>query len=170
MPRTSPTFIALAASLALATGCGADAKPTRQASATTAAKPGTASLYGTYERHVSKADIERTDKIRSDTGPGQEKPKPDDVVLTIAEGDPKGTVTATGSDGFAIAMDMEATSGGRLVLPTYVDPRKGAYCGPDIPVPATYSWKLNGHTLTLRAQGDPCADRDSTLSGTWTRR
>jgi hypothetical protein len=173
MSRTPHTLFAITASLAslaLVAGCGSGHKSTTAASATAAAKPGTASLYGTYERYVTKADIERTDKIRSEAGPNQEKPKPDHVVLTIAEGDPQGTITATGSDGFAIAMDMEASSGGKLELPTYVDPGKGAFCGPEIPAPATYSWKLHGRTLVLRAQNDPCADRDSTLTGKWTRR
>jgi hypothetical protein len=91
-------------------------------------------------------------------------------VLTIAEGDPQGTITATGSDGFAVAMDMDASASGKLDLSTYVDPGKGAFCGPEIPAPASYSWKLQGRTLVLRAQKDPCADRDSTLAGKWTRR
>ena len=173
MSRTPQTLLAISASvasLALVAGCGSESKSATSASTTAAAKPGTASLYGTYERDVTKADIERTDKIRSEAGPNQEKPKPDHVVLTIAEGDPQATITATGSDGFAIAMDMDASSGGKLDLSTYVDPGKGAYCGPDIPAPASYSWNLHGRTLVLRAQKDPCADRDSTLTGKWTRR
>jgi hypothetical protein len=170
MSRTPHTLLVAAASVALVAGCGSDHKSATPASTSAAAKPGTASLYGTYERDVTKADIERTDKARSEAGPNQEKPKPDHVVLTIAEGDPQGTITATGSDGFAIAMDMNATSGGKLDLPTYVDPGKGAFCGPEIPTPATYSWRLNGRTLVLTAKDDPCADRDSTLTGKWTRR
>jgi hypothetical protein len=167
----SRTPIALSlASLALVAGCGSDHKAATSASTTAAAKPGTASLYGTYERDVTKADIERTDKIRSEAGPNQEKPKPDHAVLSIAEGDPQATITATGSDGFTVAMDMNATSSGKLDLSTYVDPGKGAFCGPEIPAPASYSWKLHGRTLVLRARNDPCADRDSTLTGKWTRR
>jgi hypothetical protein len=172
MSRTPHTLLAIAvslASLAPVVGCGSDDKSATPAPTTAAAKPGTASLYGTYERDVSQADIDRTDKIRSE-GPGQVKPKPDHVVLTIAEGDPKGTITATGSDGFAIAMDIDASASGKLDLPTYVDPRKGAFCGPEIPSPASYSWKLNGRNLVLTPHKDPCADRDSTLTGKWTRR
>ena len=169
-PQTLFTITASLASLALVAGCGSGGKSSTAASATTAAKPGTASLYGTYERYVTKADIERTDKLRSEAGPNQEKPKPDHVVLMIAQGDPRSTITATGSDGFAIAMDMDATSDGTLELPTYVDPGKGAFCGPEIPAPATYTWKLHGRVLVLSAQSDPCADRDSTFTGTWTRR
>jgi hypothetical protein len=172
MSRTPHILLVAAASVALVAGCGSDHKSATQASTSAAAKPGTASLYGTYERDVTKADIERTDKARSEAGPNQEKPKPDHVVLTIAEGDPQGTITATGSDGFAIAMDMNATSGGKLDLPTYVNPGKGsgAFCGPEIPTPASYSWKLNGRTLVLTPHKDLCADRDSTLTGKWTRR
>jgi hypothetical protein len=171
MSRTPQTLLALTtplASLALVVGCGSEHNPTTPASTSGAPKPGTASLYGTYERDVTKADIERTDKFRSEAGPNQEKPKPDRVVLTIAEGDPQGTITATGSDGFAIAEDMNATASGRLDLSTY--PGNGAFCGPEIPVPASYSWTLLGRTLVLRAQNDPCADRDSTLTGKWMRR
>jgi hypothetical protein len=173
MSRTPQKLLAITAALAplaLAAGCGSDHKSATPPSTAAAAKPGTASLYGTYERDVTKADIERTDKVRSEAGPNQEKPKPDHSVLTIAQGDPQGTITATGSDGFAIAMDMDATASGKLVLPTYVDPGKGAFCGPEIPAPATYSWRLKGRTLVLKAKNDPCADRDSTLTGKWTRR
>jgi hypothetical protein len=173
MSRTPQKLLAITATLAplaLVGGCGSNHKSATPPSTAAAAKPGTASLYGTYERAVTKADIERTDKIRSEAGPNQEKPKPDHVVLTIAEGDPQGTITATGSDGFAVAMDIYASASGKLDLSTYVDPGKGAFCGPEIPAPASYSWKLQGRTLVLRAQNDPCADRDSTLAGKWTRR
>lgn len=168
MPR-APIAVSIL-SLALLTGCGSDHKSASPASSSAAAKPGTASLYGTYERDVTKADIDRTDKVRSEAGPHQQKPKPDHVVLTIAEGDPQGTITATGSDGFGIAMDMDASADGKLDLPTYVDPNKGSFCGPEVPTPASYGWKLTGRTLVLTARKDPCADRDSTLTGKWTRR
>jgi hypothetical protein len=65
-------------------------------------------------------------------------------------------------------MDMDASASGKLALSTYVG--KGAYCGPEIPEPASYSWKLQGRTVVLKAKNDPCADRDSTLTGKWTRR
>jgi hypothetical protein len=171
MSRTPQTLLAITAALAplaLAAGCGSDHKSATPASIAAGAKPGTASLYGTYERDVTKADIERTDKTRSEVGPNQEKPKPDHAVLTIAQGYPRGTITASGTDGFATSMDFDATSSGKLVLSTYVG--KGAFCGPEIPEPASYAWKLQGRTLVLKAKNDPCADRDSTLTGKWTRR
>jgi len=170
MPRTLIAIIASLAPLALISGCGSDHTSAAAAPPAGAAKPGTASLYGTYERDVTNADIERTDKFRSEAGPNQEKPKPDHFVLTIAEGDPQSTITATGSDGFAVAMDMDASASGKLDLSTYVDPNKGAFCGPEIPTPASYAWRLQGRTLMLAAQKDRCADRDSTLTGKWTRR
>jgi hypothetical protein len=169
MSRTPQTLLAITASvvpMALMAGCGSDHTPAAPASA----KPGTASLYGTYERDVTRADIERTDDVRSEAGPNQDKPRPDHVVLTIAQGDPQGVLTARGSDGFQVAMDINATATGKLDLSTYVDPAKGAFCGPEIPMPASYAWKLDGRTLVLQAEKDPCADRDSTLTGTWTRR
>ncbi len=169
-PRTLLAITAALAAVALVVGCGSGHKSAAPASTAAAAKPGTASLYGTYERDVTKADIERTDKIRSEAGPNQEKPKPDHAVLTIAEGDPQGTITVNGSDGFTVTMDMNATASGTLDLSTYVDPRKDAFCGPEIPQPASYAWNLKGRTLVLKAKNDPCADRDSTLTGKWTRR
>jgi hypothetical protein len=169
-PQTLLPIIASLALLALVAGCGSDHTSATSASTVAPAKPGTASLYGTYERDVTKADIARTDKSRSEAGPNQQKPNPDRVVLTIAEGAPQATLTATGSDGFTVAMDMQATASGKLDLPTYVDPGKGAFCGPEIPAPASYAWRLQGRTLVLKAKNDPCADRDSTLTGKWTRR
>jgi hypothetical protein len=156
--------------LALVAGCGSDHKSAAPASSTGAAKPGTASLYGTYERDVTKADIERTNKFRSEAGPNQDKPKPQHVVLTIAEGDPQSTLSETSSDGTSVAMDISATASGKLDLSTYVDPGKGAFCGPEIPEPASYAWRLQGRTLVLKAKNDPCADRNSTLTGKWARR
>jgi hypothetical protein len=67
-------------------------------------------------------------------------------------------------------MDMDASASGKLDLSTYVSPDKGAFCGAEIPTPASYAWRLQGRTLTLTAQKDLCADRDSTLTGKWTRR
>ena len=166
MSRTPLTLIAAGVSLALVAGCGSDAPKTPAG----AAKPGTASLYGTYERDVTKADIERTDKFRSELGPKQDKPKPHHVVITIAQGDPASTLSEISSDGTAVTMDISATSGGNLDLQNYVDPGKGAYCGPEIAEPASYTWKLDGRSLVLSPRNDQCADRDSTLTGKWTRR
>jgi hypothetical protein len=87
-------------------------------------------------------------------------------VLTIAEGDPQSTITVNGSDGFTVTMDMNATASGKLDLSTYVDRGKDAFCGPEIPQPASDAWNLQGRTLVLKAKNDPCADRDSSLTGT----
>lgn len=170
MTRIPHTLLVASGSLALIAGCGSGQKPDHPATTSSAAKPGTASLYGTYERDVTKADIERTDKVRSEAGPHQERPKPAHAVLTIAEGDPQSTLTVRGSDGFSVAMDVTPTPRGALDLSTYVNPNQGAFCGPDIPMPANYTWRLRGRTLVLRPKNDPCADRDSTLTGTWKRR
>jgi hypothetical protein len=49
-------------------------------------------------------------------------------------------------------------------------PEKGSFCGPEVPQIASYSWTLTDGVLTLKAKDDPCADRDSTLSGEWRAR
>lgn len=47
---------------------------------------------------------------------------------------------------------------------------EGSFCGPEIAQNATYTWKMAGDRLVLKATADPCADRDSTLAGTWATR
>jgi hypothetical protein len=152
-----------------AAGCGSsDGKktPATQTSAATAPSPPHA-LLGKYQRFVSKADIERTQKKRSELGPNQEKPKPAVMLLfldpgTLTTRDPRAT--------FVVQQDYTATSAGKLVIRGYQHPDVGSFCGPEIPQNATYAWKVAGGNLKLRAVGDPCADRDSTLTGTWTRK
>ena len=70
---------------------------------------------------------------------------------------------------FVVQQDYSATSGGKLVIRGYQHPEVGSFCGPEVPQNAIYTWKVVGAKLELRAAGDPCADRDSVLTGTWTR-
>ena len=70
---------------ALAAGCGSgeeepDAAP---ASQLTTSAP---SLAGSYERRLTKADVERTDGMRDEAGPNQEKPDPGPLELTLDDG------------------------------------------------------------------------------------
>ena len=39
----------------------------------------------------------------------------------------------------------------------------------EIPQNATYTWTLTGAGVELKAVTDRCADRDSSLTGTWQR-
>jgi hypothetical protein len=153
-------------------GCGSDDDEA------TAAKPATTAaatqptglpqeLAGSYSRFVSKADIERTQAKRSEIGPNQEKPKPERVLLFL---EPSAMTTRTPDAAFVVQQDYSASDDGKLEIRGYPHPEAGAFCGPEIPQNASYTWKVSGDKLTLRVAKDPCADRDSTLTGVWTRK
>jgi hypothetical protein len=166
--------IAVAALAVVPAGCGSgDSKDS--SAATAATKPaGTtqpsslpAQLAGGYTRYVSRADIERTQKKRSEVGRNQTKPKPERYLLFFEAG---GVTVRTPKADFVVPEDYSATDDGRLVIRGYQHPEAGAFCGPEIAQNASYTWKVSGDKLTLRAVKDPCADRDSTLAGVWSRR
>jgi hypothetical protein len=154
--------MAIIASLAALAGCGSDEKKS-PAPAATVKEP---SLSGTFERQMTKADIERTDKLRDESGPHQEKPQPGPLRLTLQDGTL--AMTDVGAD-FTVQQDFSATGDGELRLGAYQAPEQGAFCGPDIPATATYTFELSGDVLTLEPKQDGCADRDSSLTGTWKR-
>ena len=117
-------------------------------------------------QRLTSADIERTDRFRKE-GPNQDKPKPGALELTLTNGtlkmsDRQGKVT--------ILQDFSATSDGALRIGAYQRPEEGSFCGPDVQQTASYTWKLAGDVLTLKAKQDECADRDSILSGDWEER
>jgi hypothetical protein len=167
------TLPATTALIALtAAGCGSGGEPSKTAAASTATTTASSistprDLLAQWTRVVSKADIDRTQKKRSELGPDQEKPKPERALLTF---EPKALTTRNPSATFVVQHDYKATPDGKLALLGYQHPEVGAFCGPEVPQNATYSWKLSGTKLILRAASDPCADRDSTLTGTWTRK
>jgi hypothetical protein len=127
-------------------------------------RSGSAKLLGTYVRTVTKADIARTTRFRHE-GPGQSPPPPGVVHLTFTAH----SFRFVDSTGFAIAQTYSAATGSALTVKAYVNPTKGSFCGPEIPQNASYSWSINGRMLTLKAKDDRCADRDSLLTGRWTR-
>jgi hypothetical protein len=50
------------------------------------------------------------------------------------------------------------------------DPATASFCGPEVPVAAQYAFERRSSALSLEpSQADPCADRDSILTGTWRR-
>ncbi len=165
--------VAVAALAVLPAGCGSNDDEGAAASTTTtaAAKATPAGLpqelAGSYGRFVSKADIERTQSKRSEVGPSQEKPKPEAALLFL---EPSAMTVRNPKADFVVQHDYSATGDGRLVIRGYQHPEAGAFCGPEIPQNATYTWKVSGDKLTLQADEDPCADRDSTLTGTWSRK
>jgi hypothetical protein len=149
---------------ALATGCGSDEDgSTSQSAVPTSA----ADLAGTYERTLTSADIERTDELRDESAPGQGKPEPGPLKLALESGTL--TMTDVGAK-VTIRQDFSATSDGAFRIGAYQAPEQGSFCGPDVPQTAAYTWKRSGDVLTLKAERDECADRDSSLSGRWQRR
>jgi hypothetical protein len=162
MPTTRPLIILAVAAFAAA-GCGSDDKPSRPAEAKASGAP-----YGTYTRAVTAADIERTAKARDESGPHQTAPKPADARLTIAKGSGQDVLKVTDDrDGFTVAMDL-GIDDGVLKLYSYVNPLQGAWCGPQIAEAAAYAYQMSGDALVLKPDHpDGCADRDSTLTGTW---
>ena len=173
----SRIFAATAAAAALAVGgCGTDddttsgaaeTAPTTRTAATAAAPTVPNELLGTYERRVTRADIARTQKIRDESGPHQERPEPGPARLIITASSLK-FVALAADPPFTIEQSITATAD-RLSIEAYIRPDRGAFCGPEIPQNTAYGWVRNGEVLKLTAQDDPCADRDSTLTGAWKR-
>jgi len=143
------------------------AAPAPAAGASTAAVPAAAlpdGLAGTWKRDVTADDIARN-AANKGTGPGEDPMSPGTFQLTI-DAD---RVTARGPDAFEIPEFAAFSADGKLEILAYVDPHIGAYCGPARPQNASYTWALEGDQLTLATADDTCADRNSTLVGSWTR-
>jgi hypothetical protein len=163
MRKRISTLLALAA---LGAGCGSD---NEEPTTTRATQPTTSSpsLAGTYERRLTRADIERTDHLRDESLPDQEKPQPGPLELTLV----KSTLTMTDvGAGVTIRQDFSATSDGAFRIGAYQAPDQGSFCGPDVSQTASYTWERSSGVLTLGAEQDQCPDRDSILSGEWKRR
>ena|SRR5690349_9635749 len=162
-----PTLLVAAALIAGGCGSGSSSdKPTTSGSA--AASQTSASPYGLYTRTVTKKDIARTAARRDEHGPNQSTPGTGRYELVIAKGAAQDVIKVTGPDGFTIDMDMTVVPG-TLRLTSYVDPSRASFCGPEVPAPATYSFKAAASSLQLHPNSDPCADRDSMLTGTWSK-
>jgi len=156
-----------AAVIALAAGCGSDDSndSDEEGSAATTTSSVSGTLTGDYKRKVTEADIDRTEDVRNEAGPGPNhgRLEPGPVMLTLSDG----TLKMSDPTGFRIVQDFSATSDGVFRIGAYQHPEKGSFCGPDIPQTASYTWEKSGDVLTLKAEDDACADRDSTLTGDW---
>jgi len=161
-----PTILVAAAAL-LAGGCGSD-KPASSGSTAASTTSASKAPYGVYVRTVTKKDLARTAGHRDEHGPNQSTPGTGRYRLVIAKGAAQDVIKVTGPDGFTIDMDMTADAA-NLRLTSYVDPSRASFCGPEIPAPATYSFQSEATSLQLRPKGDPCADRDSMLTGSWVK-
>jgi hypothetical protein len=165
MSHRFPTLIVAAALVAV--GCGGSSSDKPATSGSSAARP-SAAPYGLYVRAVTKRDIARTAKLRDEHGPHQSTPSAGRYRLVIAKGTGQDVIKVTGPDGFTIDMDMNVVPGS-LKLTSYVDPSRAAFCGPEIPAQTTYGFKTAASSLELVPNDDPCADRDSLLTGTWSK-
>jgi hypothetical protein len=163
--RSTAPLITLAALALAGAGCGSGDEPSAPAEAKASGAP-----YGSYSRKITQADIDRTDDARDESGPKQEDPRPSQARLTIAKGAGQDVLRVTDErDGFSVAMDL-GIDGDEFKLYSYVDPMQGAWCGPQIAESAAYTFETRGDALVLEpAHDDACADRDSTLTGTWKR-
>src|SRR5436190_550901 len=126
--KQPPHLYALAFLALAVAGCGSSESKTtatnRSAATTSAASPPHA-LLGQYRRFVSKADIDRTQKKRSELGPNQEKPKPGAMLLFL---EPSTLTTRDPGGKLVVQQDYSATSGGKLVIRGYQHPDVGAAC------------------------------------------
>jgi hypothetical protein len=161
-----PTLIVAAA--LLAGGCGSSAgNHTASSSGSTTAPP--KAPYGVYARTVTRQDIARTARRRSEYGPSQSTPPTGRYRLVIARGAAQDVIKVTDPKGFMIDMDTNVAQGA-LTLTSYVDPNRASFCGPEIAVLASYTFRAAASSLQLQPQKkDPCADRDSMLTGTWSK-
>lgn len=142
------------------------ATPTAKGASASTSRP--AAPYGVYTRRVTARDLARTKALRSEAGPTQELPPSGRYHLVIAKGGGQDVLKVTDPSGFTTDMDMTMRDG-RLVTTSYVDAARASFCGPEMPVNSVYRVALAEQALRLAADEDQCADRNSILTGTWTR-
>lgn len=161
--------LVLFVSLVLA-ACGSDDdddEPNADKAATTQAVERSEAPYGTYVREVTREDLARTDSKREEYGPNQQLPPVGRYRLVIAKGAAQDVLKATDPGDFTVAMDISAAEG-IIDLTSYVDPATASFCGAEVPAQVSYTFDARGSTLVLQPKkDDPCADRDSILTGTW---
>jgi hypothetical protein len=168
--KRTATVIAVIAAGVITGGCGSGTAKHSQTK-TVSAQGGLASALpaGTYERRVTKADIDRTAKLRNESGPNQQAPHPGRGRLIVSNAVIR-FIDLAAKPPLTIEQNVSATPSGQLTIDGYLHPDVGSFCGPEIPQNASYTWALHGTVLTLKAVSDRCADRDSSLSGAWKRR
>jgi len=164
-----PTFLVAAA--LVAGGCGSSSSDKPATSGSTTAQQASGAPYGLYVRTVSKKDIARTAHNRDEHGvnPSSAAPPTGRYRLVIAKGAGQDVIKVTDPTGFTVDQDINVAPG-ILQLTSYVDPSKAVFCGVEVPAQATYAFKAAGSSLHLQpSKDDPCADRDSLLTGTWSK-
>src|SRR4051794_37325409 len=127
-----PTLI-VALSALTAAGCGSDSSSDKPATSGSKAAEASGAPYGLYVRTVTKQDIARTAGHRDEHGlnPAAAAPPTGRYRLVIAKGAAQDVIKVTDPKGFTVDMDMNIVPG-TLKLTSYVDPAKGAFCGPEV--------------------------------------
>jgi hypothetical protein len=119
-------------------------------------------LVGRWTRVVTKADVARTKAFRVECAACVPTPSGRATLVFTS-----GQFRATDSHGFTVAENY-SVGGGLLHVGLYVNLNDNqAFCPPTVAERATYTWSVTGTTLSLSPTKDPCADRDSLLTGTW---
>lgn len=152
-------FTSVVAILLVAAGCGSDEEEAR----TTTGREATRSIdavIGDYAREITEKDIERTAARRRK---GEQTPSPGKARLVIRER----VMQVFVPEGFSISQELTVTDDEWHIGP-YLGSGMDAFCA-EGDRPATYTWKLEGDELTLSPKDEACPDRDSTLTGTWTK-
>ena len=148
-----------------ACGSGEDASaPTDPARQTASGAGASTNPYGEYEREVTQSDLDRTAEKRS-RRPSAELPPSGTWRLTLNTG----VLEVVDPTEFRVAQEIEVTDT-TLEVGRYFHVSGGQYgifCEDDSP--SSYMWEFDGDRLTLASEKDACADRDSVLTGTWTR-
>lgn len=153
-------------SVKVVTVSGASAS-TSSAITVAAPQPIPAALTGSYARHVTAADVRRTQSFRNE---------PLDQVLPAGAWRiriaPTGVISFIDPNGGAGNETFTATPGGTLALhgpANWIVPpaQQGAFC--EVEPIGSYGWSAHGRALVLKAVSDRCADRNSLFAGTWRR-
>ncbi len=150
---------ALIALLLLASGCGSNGEEAETTAARDTTEPADAVL-GDYEREMTQEDIERTAETRRK---GEQTPNPGTVRLVVRDG----VMQVFVPEGFSISQELTITADEWRIGP-YIGSGMDAFC-PTGDRPATYAWELEDNELMLTPKDEGCADRDSTLTGTWAK-
>jgi hypothetical protein len=150
----------MAAVLLLAAGCGGEGDADEAARTTTAAAEAQSPQpFGKYERRVTQADLDRNDSKRTK---GWETPPPGAYRLTLD----RGVMQVVDPNGLYIAQEL-TVDGDTLRIERYIGESGIAFCPND--GPSSYNWELDGETLSLSPEDDACPDRDSILTGSWSK-
>lgn len=168
--KITATLVGVIAVGVVTGGCGSvNSKHSQTKTVSTQNIIASALPVGTYERRVTQADIDRTSKLRNDAGPNQQAPTPGPARLVVNSAVIR-FIDLGAKPPLTIDQNVSATPSGQLTIDGYAHPDQGSFCGPEIPMNASYTWALRGSVLTLKAHTDRCADRDSSLTGAWKRR